>query len=53
MEKIRTRQDIATEFGITTKTLRIWLIKNGIDLDGKSLICPAIYKLIIKKFYGT
>lgn len=53
MEKIRTRQEIATEFGITTKTLRIWLIKNAIVLDGKSLICPAIYKIIKDKFYGT
>ena len=53
MEKIRTRQEIAMEFGITTKTLRIWLIKNAIVLDDKSLICPAIYKIIKDKFYGT
>lgn len=53
MEKIRTRQEIASEFGITTKTLRIWIKKHNIVLDGKSLICPATYKLIKEKFYGT
>ncbi len=53
MEKIRTRQEITSEFGITPKTLRIWIKKNDIILDGKSLICPKTYKLIKEKFYGT
>ncbi|PWK28350.1 hypothetical protein LV89_01134 [Arcicella aurantiaca] len=52
MEKIRTRQEIATEFGITPKTLRVWFKKNNIILDGKSLISPATYKHIKEKFYG-
>ena len=53
MEKMRTRQEIAPEFGVTPKTLRTWLIKNNIILDGKCLISPAIYKIIKEKFYGT
>lgn len=53
MEKIRTRQEIASEFGITPKTLRVWIKKHDIILNDKSLICPATYKLIKDKFYGT
>ena len=53
MEKIRTRQEIASEFGITPKTLRNWIRKNDIILNDKSLIWPAIYNLIKEKFYGT
>jgi predicted transcriptional regulator len=53
MEKAKTRKEIASEFGITPKTLRIWLLKAEITLDSKSFICPKTYKIIKEKFYGT
>lgn len=50
MEKAKTRKEIASEFGITTKTFKNWLNKAEITLEGKSLICPKMYKIIKEKF---
>jgi hypothetical protein len=50
MEKAKTRKEVASEFGITTKTFKIWLNKAEIILEGKSLISPKMYKIIKEKF---
>ena len=43
--KAKTRQEIANEYGICTKTLKKWLALNNITL-GRGLIPPKDQKLI-------
>ena len=50
MEKAKTRKEVACEFGITPKTLKIWMDKADIILEGKSLISPKMYRIIKEKF---
>jgi hypothetical protein len=50
MEKAKTRKEIACEYSITTKTLKVWMDNAGIILESKSLISPKVYKMIKEKF---
>jgi len=43
----KTREQIAEEFGISTKTLKKWLENVGLELPG-GLICPADQERIEK-----
>ncbi|MFN7117934.1 MAG: helix-turn-helix domain-containing protein [Saprospiraceae bacterium] len=49
MEMVKTRQQIADEYGISRKTLSRWLKKAGIHLDGY-LIAPKEQALIYQTF---
>lgn len=48
--KLRTRQEIADEFGISRNTLRNWLKKSDLEIK-KGLISPKDY-LRIKLHFG-
>ena len=50
MEKARTRKEVASEYGITPKTLKAWLDKAGVILEKRKLISPKMYKIIKEKF---
>jgi hypothetical protein len=50
MEKAKTRKEVASEYGVTPKTFKIWLDKAEIILQGKSPITPKMYKIIKEKF---
>lgn len=46
---VKTRQQIAIEYGISPRTLRRWLKQNEIYLP-KRLLCPKEQEKIYKKF---
>ena len=46
---VKTRQQIAFEYGVSPRTLRRWLKQSEIDLP-KRLLCPKEQNLIYKKF---
>jgi abortive infection bacteriophage resistance protein len=45
----KTRQNIADEYGISTKTLSRWLKKHQINLIGRDRICPMVVEEIYLK----
>jgi hypothetical protein len=47
--KAKTRQQIAAEFGISTKTLKKWMDAEGIILQ-RGLISPYQQNIIYQKF---
>lgn len=50
MEKAKTRQQIAIEYGISPKTLGRWLKKANIHLPARDLIPPALLGEIYARF---
>ncbi len=48
-QKVKTRQEIAEEFGISAKTLSRWIIKEKLQIP-KGLISPKDQILIYEKF---
>ncbi len=50
MSKAKTRQEVATEYGICTKTLRRWLKKSNITLPSRDLISPKMIQEIYNRF---
>jgi len=46
---VKTRQQIAQEYGISTRTLRRWLLKSEINLP-KRLLGPKEQAIIYEKF---
>ena len=48
---LKTREQIAAEFGVSRKTLYRWLKQKGISLP-KGLICPETQKDISQKLFG-
>lgn len=50
LTKAKTRQQIAYEYGICTKTLKKWLDNEGIKIKG-GLISPS-QQLVIYKTFG-
>ena len=48
--KAKTRQELATEFGINRKTLYRWLKKAQIVLSGNNMINPKELKMIYLTF---
>ena len=49
MIKSKTRQELATEYAVSRKTIYNWLKEKGIKLSGK-LITPKELKQIYKAF---
>jgi len=47
-KKVKTFSQIADEYGIHTKTLRIWIkpIKNELSINGRKLLLPWQIELI-------
>jgi hypothetical protein len=48
-QKAKSRQVIAEEFGISTKTLSRWIVKEKLQIP-QGLISPKDQELIYKKF---
>ena len=48
MNKVKTRKEMASEFGVTTKTLARWLKKNNIMIP-RGLISSASQKKIYSR----
>lgn len=46
---VKTRQQIAIEYGISPRTLRRWLKINKINLPNR-LLCPYEQEIIYEKF---
>ncbi|MHA7129954.1 helix-turn-helix domain-containing protein [Algoriphagus namhaensis] len=49
MKQAKSRQEIAEEYGISSRTLTRWLHKAELDLP-KGLLSPKSQKLIYEKF---
>ncbi|WP_420868334.1 helix-turn-helix domain-containing protein [Aestuariivivens sediminis] len=48
-EKVKTREQIAAEYGVSPRTLRRWLKNCNIILPNR-LVCPKEQRLIYNKF---
>lgn len=51
MNKVKTRQQIANEMGISTKTLSRWIAKYRIQLPA-GLLCEK-YQQLLHDIFGT
>lgn len=49
MKKVKTRQEIADEYGISRRTLLRWLKKQNIHLPN-GLVTPKVQELIYQHF---
>jgi transposase-like protein len=47
--KVKSRQEIACEYGINRKTFYYWVKKSNLQLPG-GVLCPSDIKKIYKRF---
>jgi hypothetical protein len=49
-QNVKTRQVVADEYGISTKTLNAWLRDAELDIPSRKLICPHDLEKIYRQF---
>jgi hypothetical protein len=45
----KTRQELASEYGIDVKTLKRWLVQHDISLSPRGRLCPRTVREIYEK----